>query len=176
MQKFIPRQASINDKKHIWDLYKKVSPNVGGLARSYEEITEDYINNILAKSLDGGIQLVIPNPANEESVIAEIHCSKFEPKVFGHILSDLTIVVDPVFQGKGIGKMIFKTLLDTVANERRDILRIELIARESNKRAIQFYEQIGFIVEGRFERRIRSASGEFEADIPMVWFNPNYKK
>ena len=149
---------------------------MGGLARSYEEITEEYINNILSKSQDGGIQLVIPNPASPDAVIAEIHCSKFEPKVFGHILSDLTIVVDPGFQGKGIGKMIFKTLLDTVANERKDILRIELIARESNKRAIQFYQQIGFIVEGRFERRIKSATGQFEADIPMVWFNPNYEE
>lgn len=149
---------------------------MGGLARSYEEITEDYINNMLSKSQDGGIQLVIPSPTIPDAVIAEIHCSKFEPKVFGHILSDLTIVVDPGFQGKGIGKMIFQTLLDTVAKERKDILRIELIARESNRRAIQFYQQIGFIVEGRFERRIKSATGEFEADIPMVWFNPNYQE
>ena len=176
MKKFIPRPATPNDKNYIWNLYKKVSPNMGGLARTYEEITEEYINNILSKSQDGGLQLVIPNPLNEDSIIAEIHCSKFEPKVFGHILSELTIVVDPSFQGKGIGKMIFKNLLDTVAKERKDILRIELIARESNKRAIQFYEKIGFVAEGRFERRIKSATGKFEADIPMVWFNPNYQE
>jgi ribosomal protein S18 acetylase RimI-like enzyme len=39
-------------------------------------------------------------------------------------------------------------------------LRVELITRESNKKAIKFYESIGFVIEGRFGKRIKNADGE----------------
>ncbi len=71
--------------------------------------------------------------------------------------------------------MLFKELLSLIENTELDILRVELIARESNKRAITFYESIGFVVEGRLENRIKNTDGTFEADIPMAWMNNNYK-
>jgi ribosomal protein S18 acetylase RimI-like enzyme len=46
---------------------------------------------------------------------------------------------------------------------------VELIARESNAKAIAFYQSLGFVIEGRFERRIRNPDGSLEADIPMAW-------
>jgi putative acetyltransferase len=52
---------------------------------------------------------------------------------------------------------------------------VELISRESNLKAISFYESLGFTREGKFEKRVRSNESEFEADIPMAWFNPNFK-
>jgi len=72
--------------------------------------------------------------------------------------------------------MIFTHLLDFIRNSRHDVLRVELISREFNLKAISFYEGLGFKREGRFEKRIRSNENEFEADIPMAWFNPNFKK
>lgn len=41
--------------------------------------------------------------ANEYS----IRRSRIEPNVFGHILSELTISVDPFYQGKGLGRKLF---------------------------------------------------------------------
>jgi len=32
------------------------------------------------------------------------------------------------------------------------------------------------VKEGRLEKRIRSASQQLEADIPMAWFNPKYRR
>ncbi|MEZ5557846.1 MAG: hypothetical protein R3E86_04785 [Pseudomonadales bacterium] len=49
------------------------------------------------------------------------------------------------------------------------VLRVELIARESNSRAIRFYETLGFVIEGRLQARIRNLDGSLEADIPMAW-------
>jgi len=49
------------------------------------------------------------------------------------------------------------------------IIRVELIARESNQKAIRMYEAVGFKKEGRLEKRIRSVGSGFEADIPMAW-------
>lgn len=174
MEKYSVRISKPEDKKQILELYKRVSQTISGLARTSDEITESYIENFITKSQKDGIQLIITDPNSKNQIIAEIHCYKLEPKVFGHILSDLTIAVDPNNQGLGLGKLIFNSLLDIVLLERKDILRIELIARESNHKAIQFYQKLGFIIEGRFENRIRNENNQFEADIPMAWFNKNY--
>jgi len=170
------RQARSSDFNKIYTLYKKVATETVGLARSGDEITDEYIQQIMKDSSEAGIQFVIDHPGNSNKVIAEIHCYKPAPKAFSHMLSDLTIAVDPGFQGKGIGRKIFIHLLEFVTNNRTHIMRVELISRESNTRAISFYESLGFNQEGKFEKRIRNNLNEFEADIPMAWFNPNYKK
>ncbi len=100
---------------------------------------------------------------------------KLEPKVFRHLLSQLTIAVHPNFQGKGLGKLLFTELLTYVEKKRPDILRIELIARESNQKAIQFYQKLGFRIEGKFRSRIDNKTSSLEDDIPMAWFNKNFK-
>jgi ribosomal protein S18 acetylase RimI-like enzyme len=81
----------------------------------------------------------------------------------------LTIAVHPDFQGFGIGKALFTELMRQTTENRPDILRVELIARESNAKAIEFYKKLGFAAEGRMTNRIASVGGGFEADIPMAW-------
>lgn len=171
---FEVRQANSNDLNKIYSLYKKVAEQTTGIARSSAEITKPYVKSFIRNSAETGIELVIDNPEKKENIIAEIHCYKLTAKVFSHTLSELTIVTDPDFQGKGIGKMIFMHLLDSISNYRNDVLRVELIARESNRKAIKFYQQIGFKLEGRLENRIMNSLGNFESDIPMAWFNKNY--
>jgi len=172
---FTVRHANQTDVNKIHALYKKVADRTTGLARSGDEITKDYIQHFIKNSSDSGIELVIDDPENTNQIIAEVHCYKLVPKTFSHILSELTIAVDPDFQGKGIGRMIFTHLLDFIKTSKTDIMRVELISRETNLKAISFYESLGFKREGRFENRIRSNRNEFEADIPMAWFNPNFK-
>ncbi len=173
---FNVRKVKESDCHSLLNLYKKVSKVVGGIARNYDEVTEDYISHNLTRSSEHGISLVVENPSNEGNIIAEIHCCQPEPSVFSHVLSDLTIVVDPDFQGKGLGKLVFRSLLAKIENTRNDIFRVELIARESNQKAIRLYQKLGFQVEGRFENRIYNDEKKFEADIAMAWFNKNYNK
>lgn len=168
------RNADTIDFDKIFSLYQKVASQSVGLARSGEEITEQYVQNFMRHSSQSGIELIVEDPNNRSQVIAEIHCYKLVPKVFTHVLSELTIAVDPDFQGKGIGKMIFSQLLDFIKINRHDVLRVELISRESNLKAITLYQKLGFKIEGKFEKRIQNNHGQFEADIPMAWFNPNY--
>ncbi|MEN7547028.1 N-acetyltransferase [Rapidithrix thailandica] len=170
---YTTRFANLTDKENLLELYKRVSKIIGGIARTESEITETYIINNLKKSINNGICLVIDQP-NGDKIIAEIHCYKLPPSVFDHILSELTIVVDPEYQNQGLGTLLFNSLLKHIENNRTDILRVELIARESNVKAITFYEKLGFKIEGRFERRIDNKTENFEADIPMAWFNKNY--
>ena len=170
----IIRKYIETDKPKVYNLYKRAAKTGGGIARTSNEITKKYIDNIVGKAKNSGVHFVVDHPFDSEKIIGEIHCYKLEPSVFSHVLSDLTIVVDSDFQGKGIGKLLFEMLLSTLEIERTDILRVELIVRESNKKAILFYERLGFKIEGRLENRIDTRNGTFEADIPMAWMNKNY--
>ena len=88
---------------------------------------------------------------------------------------ELTILVHPKYQNRKIGRSLFTKLLEHVTSSCPHILRVELLVRESNARAIELYASLGFKQEGRLENRIQSKPGKFEADIQMAWFNPNYK-
>ncbi len=172
MTSFLIRKSHFADCDFIFDLYQIVSRIEGGLARKQTEISKNYVENFTKKAIQNGAQFVaVDSQANK--IIGEIHGYCLEPAVFAHVLTELTIAVDPDYQGLGIGKRLFEALLRYLSEERKDILRVELIARKSNVKAIRLYEKLGFQIEGRFENRIRNAQG-FEADIPMAWSNPNF--
>ena len=163
---FSVTNAKLDDTAAIFGLYRAVAAIEGGLARTAEEISAQYVENFVSKAVGSGVIVVA---RKEEKIVGEIHAYALGPKVFAHVLGELTIAVHPDFQGFGVGKAVFAELMRQVKEHRADILRVELIARESNAKAIEFYKKLGFDVEGRMERRIRSAGGGFEADIPMAW-------
>lgn len=160
------RKAVAEDAPAIFTLYQEVSKIPGGLARNADEITQGYVQSFCTEARKRGIQLLAEA---EQKIIAEIHCFSNEPKAFSHVLSNLTMAVHPQHQGKGIGFQLFSQLLGVVKNELPHVERIELIVRESNLKAIALYEKLGFCKEGRMEKRIKSATGLFEADILMAW-------
>lgn len=159
------RHAILADQHAIFQLYRHVTQNIGGLARVESEITPEYIAHNLEQATRNGMSLVA---LSGHQIVGEIHAYRLVPQVFAHVFSELTIAVHPDFQGKGIGKQLFTEFLTEVEMNHPEILRVELIARESNQKAIQFYQKLGFQIEGRLERRIANKNG-FEADIPMAW-------
>jgi len=173
---FTCRPTEAKDAKALFQLYTTVAEQGGGIARNPQEITEDYIQHNLEKTLQNGVGYVVEHPSVATELIASVHCYQLVPSVFRHILSELTIVVHTAFQGAGLGRLVFSALLHHVAQHRQEILRIELITRESNQKAIRLYEKLGFQQEGRLEKRIWNVTGEWEADIPMAWFNPNFQR
>ena len=173
---YTPRNATTADQAKIMALYRKVAAISGGIARSEKEITPAYIRNCMRQAHASGIQLVVEDPNSEKRIIGEIHTYKFAPKVFAHVLGELTVALDPGFHGRGIGKTLFTALLDHVASNRDDILRVELLTQESNIRALNLYKSVGFVVEGRLQHRIRMFNDRLDADIPMAWFNPNFRE
>ena len=169
------RTATPEDLDAIVKLYKTVAQTEGGIARLEDEVTSDYVRNFLQKSLESGLIVVGEHPDNADDLVAEIHAYKAGIQVFDHVLGELTIVVHPDFRGKKVGRTILTIFLEEVGRNRPDVGKVELIARESNQKAIALYQSMGFLIEGRLEMRIRTTDRRYEADIPMGWQNPNYE-
>lgn len=169
------RTADIDDLDKIITLYKKVAETSGGIARGSEEITEEYVRDFLTKSVSDGVVIIVEHPEDDNQIIGEVHAYRKGIKVFNHVLSDLTIAVHPDFQSKKVGRTLFTIFLEEIALHHTDIGRVELLTKESNTKAIRFYQSLGFTIEGRLEMRIKNADGSYEADIPMGWQNPNFE-
>jgi len=161
------RTATIEDLPRVLGLYRRVAATPGGLARLVDEIDDSYVHSFLSRAVANGLILVAIDDRGE--IIGEIHAYSPNLYCFSHVLSDLTIAVDPEHQGKGVGRLLFTRFLTTVTKEYPYITRVELIARESNEAAMRLYESLGFSVEGKMESRIRNIDGTLEADIPMAW-------
>lgn len=161
------RSSVAADVDGVLTLYRRVASVPGGLARLESEVSRDYVAGFLAAAQSRGISLVAE--AQDGRLLGEIHAYTPGLFCFAHVLSELTIAVDPDAQGLGLGRRLFEQLMTTVRTERTDVLRVELIARQSNARAISFYETLGFRREGEFARRIRNVDGSLESDIPMAW-------
>lgn len=168
------RTACAEDFAKIKSLYHQVACHGEGIARLDSEITDEYVKNFIEMSLANGLILVVDHPDDAQHVIAEIHAYRPGIKVFDHVLSNLTIVVHPAYQGKKVGRTIFTIFLEEIALNHTNIGRVELMVRESNERAIALYQSLGFSIEGRMEMRVKTRLGSFEADIPMGWQNPNF--
>lgn len=168
---YVIRKLKVEDKENLKLLYQRVAAIPGGLARTFDEITDDYIKKILFNGINNGLALVAEH---QKKLIGSIIIYRLEPQVFSHLLSEGTILVDPDFQRKGIGSNLISLFLKEIEENQPEILRVEIIARESNP-AINLYEKLGFKREGRFEGRIKGIDGTLEADIPMAWLNPNFK-
>lgn len=100
------RKATISDIQDILGLYNRVARIPGGLARLEDEIDAQYIEGFLSKSLESG--LVYVAFSEKAKLVGEIHAYTPRLYCFSHVLSDLTIVVDPEAQRMGVGRAIFE--------------------------------------------------------------------
>ena len=165
------KRAELKHKSELLQLYRKVADISDGIIRNRIEINEGYISNFLNDSIENGLILI---GILDKKIVGEIHAYTPQIYAFQHILTDLTIVVDPVNQGKGFGRKIFEKFLEIVKTDLPQIKRIELYTREHNERNVKFYESLGFINEGRQKDKIYITESEFETPLHMAWFNPNY--
>jgi ribosomal protein S18 acetylase RimI-like enzyme len=161
------RHADPADVAAIQELYRVVAVTPGGIARTPEEVTRAYVEDFVRNSVERGIILVAEMPG-VSGLAGELHTYRSELRVFSHVMGDLTVAVHPSAQGQGIGRQLFTRLLEEVTRDHPDVLRVELITQEGNRRALALYESVGFRREGRLVGRIRAENG-FDDDVPMAW-------
>ncbi|UFH51898.1 GNAT family N-acetyltransferase [Spirosoma sp. KNUC1025] len=166
------RKATYQDKEALCALYKVVARISQGIARTEDEITDQYIDGLFRTIEQQGLMLVAVDPANQ--VIAEIHASKYGLRIFDHILTGLTIAVHPDYQGKGVGKQLFRAFLDDVQQLFPEVGRVELESRASNQKSLGLYHSLGFVQEGCMKNKTRNMDGSFEHSLLMAWTKPGF--
>jgi putative acetyltransferase len=159
------RPSTLADAPAILALHAAAASRGGGLAREPDEMSLVHIEAALHKALASGVALCA---WVGEALAGEIHASRLGPRQFAHNLMDLTVAVHPQFQGRGIGAQLFEALFAEAARLSPKVERIELMCREGNLGAVQLYQRLGFVIEGRFQRRVRLADGTVEDDLAMA--------
>ncbi len=160
------RRATPADRMQVLALYRAVAAVPDGIARTPDEVTDDYVDGFMQRAARDGIELVYEE---DGAILGEMHASRVGIASLSHLLTDLTIAVSPDAQGRGVGRGLFQTLLREVTDNMPHITRIELFARDSNVRARKLYASLGFVEEGRLRARVNNARGEPETDTIMGW-------
>jgi putative acetyltransferase len=158
------RATTPADAPAILAVHLAAAANGGGLAREPDEMDLGGIESSLARPFQNGVALIAwidGRPAGE------IHASRYAPRQFAHNLTDLTVAVHPDFQGRGVGAALFEALFVEARRMSPPIERIELLCREGNGGAVRLYQRLGFVIEGRFHRRVRLKDGTVEDDLAM---------
>ena len=93
MSEPIIRATTAGDATQVLALYRAAAGGSGGLARRPEEMDLAYVEGFLAKAHAGGVSL---GAWIDGRLAGEIHASRIGPDQFAHVLSDLTVAVDPV--------------------------------------------------------------------------------
>lgn len=165
MSDFTVRPARTDDAPAILALHRKVAALPGGLARQPEEVTADYVAHAMATAADGGVNLVAVDA--DGVVCGELHVERMKVGIFAHVLTDLTVAVDPDWQGRGVGSALFRALFEAARALTPPATRIELWTGAANLGAQRLYERLGFKIEGRMIGRGRYPDGHVEDDIVM---------
>ena len=165
MSDFTVGPATPQDAAAILALHRKVAAVPGGLAREPGEVTADYVAHAMAVAADGGINLVAVDA--DGGLCGELHVERMKVGIFAHVLTDLTVAVDPDWQGRGVGSALFRALIEMARTMSPPIGRIELWTGAANLGAQRLYQRLGFKIEGRMIGRGRYPDGHVEDDIVM---------
>jgi putative acetyltransferase len=160
------RATTLADAPAILALHLAAASRGGGLAREPDEMSLEPIEAAIAKSLASGVAF---SAWSDGSIAGEIHACRLGPRQFDNSLTELTVAVHPDFQGRGIGGLLFEALF-AEARKLRGLTRVELFCREGNHHAVRLYQRLGFIIEGRFVRRVVLSDGTVEDDLAMAKF------
>ena len=170
----IIRKAALKDIHQLYKLYKIVARfNRGNLTPEEDEITLKYIGQVLQKAIERGLVLVVEQ---ENQIIGYLKAFTSPFRCLAHVLTNATMMVHPEWQGQGYGSQLMNAYLGEIKANLPHILRFELLPHQSNQKAIAFYERHGFVRESLASQRIRNPQGNFDSEVTLVWFNPNFSE
>ncbi|MES2124869.1 MAG: N-acetyltransferase [Gemmatimonadota bacterium] len=167
------RDGTLDDIDAVLALHQAVASRNGTLARASDEITRDATERTVERSLATGVFLVA---LDDGALIGAIECYVLGPRQFAHVLGELTVAVHPEHQGKGVGRELFRRMLDRIIATRPDITRVELMVRGDNEGAQRLYRSLGFRDEGRLVGRVCLPDGTILDDVAMAWHRPDHPK
>ncbi|MGD6817406.1 N-acetyltransferase family protein [Metabacillus sp. 84] len=162
------RLATQADAYKMTRYIKKIlgeTPYMISEASEYEPSIEDEEYWIKQTYQDGGMILLA---FSGRSLVGMLNVNRQKRNRRNHVCS-FGISVTKNHQGSGIGKELMRRMIDWCKNE-RGLEKITLEVFSNNDIAIQLYEKLGFIEEGRMQKEIRYETGEYADMITMALF------
>jgi len=159
------RASTPADEPAIHAVYAAAARQGGGLLRREDEVTHDYVSHNVEHSLQSGLTFVAETAdvtgdvTDGGRILGEIHAWPSSTRQLGHCLSNLTVAVDPAAQRRGVGRALFEQLI-AAARVNAKFRIIELYCREDNQRALDLYQSLGFVFEGRLKGRVWQDHGK----------------
>lgn len=154
------RKATIEDFETVYEIYMD---EVNNPFMTFEIITQEQFRPIFEQILAVKDLYVYES---EGHITATYRIVRKQYRM-SHIAYFGSFAMHPNYRGKGLGKRI---MLEIIARLQRDgIKRLELLVVSDNKRAIEFYKQLGFQVEGIFKCFLKRAnSDEYLDELAMA--------
>jgi L-phenylalanine/L-methionine N-acetyltransferase len=147
---FSHRLAKISDIPYLYSLYFHEAVNPWLL---YDPMSKAAFTPIITELLDQKIKYVFEHDGVPVGMFKLIP-SRFRSAHVGYLGG---LAIDPNFAGMGLGKMIFKAILEEA--KLKNLSRIELSVGVSNDKAISLYTKVGFEKEGRLRNYAKFADG-----------------
>lgn len=157
---FILRNAELSDASNLIKYLKVIAEETPYLIREPEEVslTEEQEQRFLQSKIDAERELMLVAIADGKHVG---NCSLMSVGDFSRYRHrcDVAIALYQEYCGKGIGKVMLETILETAKKLGYEQAELEVIA--GNEPAIALYEKLGFVKYGTFPDNMKYKDGNY---------------
>ena len=133
------RKATYSDVDAVYEMY--MDP-VNNPFLSYEPMEREDFLPIFTELLNSGDLYVY----EREGRAAATYVVRRRTHRMSHVAYLGGLAVHPAFRSNGVGTKVMETLVERLRGE--GVKRVELLVVTDNKKAIEFYERLGFEREG----------------------------
>lgn len=166
------RTATAADQSQVLALVATLSQ---AHALPVDDLDPEPFTALFQRALSNGLAIVVEHPSEAGTLIGVILAHRAGTSSRKHVFTGVTLAVHPHHQQKKIGRTLLTIFLEEVGHFHHNVGRVEVVIPEAHTHAIQLFQSMGFLIEGRWEMRLRNADGSYQAEIPMGWHNPNFE-
>ncbi len=160
--RFVPTAENYAESFHAAvDAVARERRYIGFVEAPSLESTRDFLRSIVGGA---GVQMLAVT--TKDLAVGWCDIVRNPHEGFRHV-GRLGMAFLPEYRGRGFGRRL---LAETIhAARQAGIERVELEVFASNKRAIAFYEAVGFVTEG-IKRQARKLDGRYDDNVFMAYF------
>ncbi len=175
MKKYKIREAKDKDKLQIYHLLRESIAREKRLVNA-SLVHNDFMEEFVDKLIEKGNMLVVENIHEELELIGEIHdyCFGESEECEDIGLQEYSFVsrIDTTTANRETE--IVNWLFGEIQDKHHNVFRVELNAPVTSSESVDHYKKMGLIVEGNYQGRLGSASGNFRPLVPLSWTNPSF--
>lgn len=141
------RAATPEDAAAIASIY---APYVTGSAVSFETVAPDHAEMRSRMEAGDGLYPWFVAEDDQGRIIAYAYATRFRSRASYRYTVETSVYVDPGFQGRGAGKLLYETLLRTL--EKQLFTQAIAVISLPNDTSVRLHEGMGFTPSGMYRQ------------------------